>query len=487
MGEVIEHNCGLALAHTLHDLHSMMLAQEHRGQEAAGICAVGDERIDVLKWVGGLGFFGKDNLYRIFPSTSYHTFFGHVRYSTSGKKDPRDILLGAHPHTVGGSVIDHGNHILILGCEKAMVQNGNVDVSSLEGIVRANLKTGCDTEALLHYYAEQGARNILRNIPGAYTLIVADQRRKEIMVMRDPTGIRIGVLGVKGGKFCVASEDTAIRKNGGTPQGDLSPGAIYYFDHDGQIVKTQVIDETEIEGNLAHCMFEYLYLADPDSVIDGVSVRFLRGLLGSQMAREYAPEVDFVTYVPRSPEAAAKKYAEILGVPCFDVFYKPNSRRSFIEGTTEARVAVTKENFFLLPSAMERIAGKRCIVVDDSIVRGTVVRRVQELLYTEAKVANAELFSYTPPIGIIGDDGIPRGCLYGVDMPPTDKFITRIDGRNATGKQINKRAGMPVRFLSRAGLNSVFERVGLPPTELCMYCIGGKAPYKRNARLPINV
>lgn len=488
MGESIEHNCGLALAHTLHDLYSMMEALEHRGQEAAGVGAIGNSSIDVLKWIGGLRKFKKDDLHRLFPSNGYHAFIGHVRYSTSGKKDPNEILLGAHPHTIGGTVINRGSHMLIRGCEKAMVQNGNVDISSLEGIIQSELKTGCDTEALLHYYAQQGARNILRKIPGAYTLIIADKSRREIMVMRDPTGIRVGVLGRKGEKYCVASEDIAIRKNGGTPQGDLSPGAIYYFDANGQIRKNQIIDGRTVEKNLAHCMFEYLYLADPESVVNGVSVRRVREMLGLQLAKEYFSKIDVVTYVPRSPEAAAKRYAEELGVPCIEVFYKPNAERSFIQGTDEARVAVMRENFFLLPAAMEKIAGKRLIVIDDSIVRGTVVRRVQELLFTEARVASAELLSYTPPIGIIGDDGIPRGCLDGVDMPPTDKFITRIDGdspRNATEDEINFRAGMPVKFLSRAGLNSVFEKVGLPPANLCMYCIGGKAPYVRKTSLPI--
>ncbi|HLC52071.1 MAG TPA: hypothetical protein VJI98_02400 [Candidatus Nanoarchaeia archaeon] len=490
MGESIEHHCGLALAHTMHDLYSMMEALEHRGQEAAGIAAVGTRSIDVLKWVGGIRGFGRENLERIFPFDDYHTYIGHVRYSTSGKKDLGELLKGAHPQTIGGRVINHGNHMLVLGCEKAMVHNGQIDVLSLEGIVNKNNPSpGCDTEALLQYFAEQGARNILRRIPGAYTLIIADRSRTKVMVMRDPTGIRIGVLGSKGGKSVVASEDIAIRKSGGVSQGDLSPGAIYYIDNNGQVEKKQIIDNAGIEAKLAHCMFEYLYLSDPESVIDGVSVRRVRELLGQQLAKEYAPkDIDFVTHVPNSPEAAARKYADELGVPFLNVFYKPNARRSFIEGTNEARKTLMRDNFYLLPSAVDIIKGKKIVVIDDSLVRGTVVTRVRELLYQEARVDGADFLSYTPPIGIIGNDGIPRGCMYGVDMPPTDKFIARIDGanpRNATSAEINEKIGMSVKFLSREGLDQVFNKVGLPPTNLCQYCIGGEAPYNRNQILRV--
>lgn len=490
MGEALEHKCGLVLAYTLHDAYAMIKNLQHRGKEAAGIAAVGDSRIDVLKWVGKVDRFDREDLHKLFPGNNYHIFLAHVRYATHGRKEREQILLDAHPHTLGGTRIDHGDHVLILDCDAAMVHNGQVELSSLEGVIQSELKTGCDTEALLHYYNHAREHQLLQNVEGSYTLALADLKRKEVIVMRDRTGIRAGALGMKGGKCCVASEDIAIRKNGGKSRGDLEPGAVYYFDPYGKYHKEQVIDKKEVKQKRAHCMFEYLYLADPESVVNGLSVRHVRERLGQQMAQEFHPQdFDFITYVPRAPEAAVRCYAEEIGVPFLDVFYKPNSDRSFMSSTQSERSASIKSNLFLLPSVIPQIRGKKVLVVDDSIVRGTVVKRVKELLFNVANVNKAIIFSYTPPIGIVGDDGIPRGCMYGVDMPPDDDFIARVHEagklRNATSEEINTKAGMPVRYLSPEGLNAVFDEIGLGHSKLCMYCIGGKQPYPRNDLVPL--
>lgn len=476
----MEHKCGLVLAYSLHDTYGMIKDLQHRGKEAAGIAAVGNTRIDVLKWVGRVDRFDREDLHKLFPGNDYHTFIAHIRYATRGRREREQILLDAHPHTIGGTAFDNGDHTLIMDCDAAMVHNGQIDVNDLEGIVARQLKSDCDTEALLHYYREVGERKLLRAVKGAYTLIIADKARKEVIVMRDSSGIRVGALGTKGEKYCVASEDTPIRRNGGKPQGDLRPGAIYYFNPHGTFSKEQVIPLEEVERNLSHCMFEYLYLASPESEINGVGVRRVRERLGEEMAKEYRPDIDFVTYVPRAPEAAARKYAEMLNVPFREVFYKPNADRSFMTSSQEDRDRSINSNFFLIPSAIPVIRGMRGIIVDDSIVRGTVSRRVRNLLIDEAGVKEATFFSYTPPIGIIGKDGVERGCTYGVDMPPNDKFIARMKRlvpRNATLEEISRKAGMSVNYLSREGLNAVFDDVGLSHLKLCMYCIGGEKPF----------
>lgn len=500
MGEIIEDKCGVVLAFSLQDTFEMMKDLQHRGREAAGIAAIGKDRIDVLKWAGEVRRFDREDLHQIFPGDDYFAYMGHVRYATRGQKDLQAILQDAHPHTLGGKVIDNGNHRLVLDCQAAMVHNGQVQLSLLEDKVsKSILQTGCDTEALLHYYHEAGERELLRNIPGAYTLIIADKSKTDILVLRDPVGIRLGMLGFKDDKFCVASEDVAIRKNGGKVIGDLVPGAVYYFASNGKYVKDQVIpkegikknclEQKELDGYLeqktALCFFEFLYLSHPQSVIEGRSVQGLRQLLGKELAKEFKPaDADLVTYVPRSPEMAAQQYAEELGTPFVKLFYKLNGERSFMGSTARTRAKSIDENLFLRPNAISAVEGKHVVVIDDSIVRGNVLKRVRKLLMQEAGAAKVTVCSYTPPIGIVGEDGIPRGCEYGVDMPPEDKFISRIidkeDGRplhNATLEEISRKAGMSVHYLSHKGLAHVFEQVGLPFTKLCSYCIGGKRPY----------
>ncbi len=483
MSEIIDHKCGIILAYTLHDAYNMMAELQHRGREAAGIAAIGPDRIDVLKWIGRVRDFDRGDLHRIFPGKNYHAFMGHVRYATKGRKTPDEILVDAHPHVIGGTIINHGAHQLILNCEMAMVHNGQVDVSSLEQIVKENLRTGCDTEALLQYYAEVGERELIRTVPGSYTAIIADRKKRDVIVIRDPSGNRPGFIGRKGEKHCAASESIAIFKNGGTSLCDLTPGTIYYFDPNGSVDKKAIFSTPDLNQRRAHCMFEFIYLAHPDSVIDGVSVHAFRTLLGKELASECSHlNADIVTYVPRSPELAAASFASASGIDPVDVFYKTDGQRSFMGSTPDERQKAIDSNLYLIPSAIERIRGKRVIVIEDSIVRGTVARRVRDLLIQEAGVAEATLCSYTPPIGIIGVDGIARGCEYGVDMPSTDRFIARIerDGtppRNATVDEISQKAGMPVRYLSTAGLARVFEKLGLPFNGICSYCIGGKKPF----------
>ena len=128
------------------------------------------------------------------------------------------------------------------------------------------------------------------------------------------------------------------------------------------------------------------------------------------------------------------------------------------------------------------------ILLDDSIVRGNNSKRARQLLYEECKVKKAYLVSYTPPIGIVGQDGIPRGCTFGVDMPPDpppgDEFIAR--GRNQ--EEISRAMGMPVVYISPQGMFKAFERAGIPEANLCTYCIGGKYPFTDfSTDLPVGV
>ena len=472
MAEVIRHNCGLSVAHTLHDAYRFIQSLQHRGREAAGIAAVGDGRIDVIKWKGGVSRFDVTDLHKIFRSPNYHTYMAHVRYATRGSKDM--ILEEAHPHVIGGTIENRDNHIMIWDCDMAAVHNGQVDTVFLKDSAPEHMYSSCDTEALLYLYRDHGEYNFLKEVPGAYTMAIADKRKRDVIVMRDRTGIKPGVLGWKDGKYGVASEDIAFRKNGGEYVEDLEPGTIYYLTPEGDFSK-----EVVVETNLAHCFFEWNYITDLDSIVNGVSVRRIRESLGEVLSEEFQPgDADFVTYLPRCPEVAARSYAKKADLPFQPVFYKMRGERSFQGSNADERKESIGQNLHLLPGMAQKIKGKTVILLDDSIVRGNNSKRARDLLYEEAGVEKAYLVSYTPPIGIIGDDGVPRGCTFGVDMPPDpppgDKFIAR----NRTVTEVGQAMKMPVVYLSMEGMLKAFERAGLPERDLCTFCIGGRMPYE---------
>ncbi len=471
MAEGIRHNCGFCVAHTLHDAYSFIRSLQHRGREAAGIAAVGDGRIDVIKWAGGVDRFDVTDLHKIFPSPSYHTYMAHVRYATRGRKD--QILADAHPHVVGGQVEARGNHILISNCELAAVHNGQVDRQFYENISPDQVQSSCDTEALLYIYRQRGEYDFLRQIPGAFSMAIADVRKRDVISLRDRSGIKPAVLGWKDGKYGVASEDIAFRKNGGEYIEDLEPGTIYYLTPEGDYTKQKLLDPMP-----AYCFFEWNYITDVDSRINGVSVRRIREALGEALAEEFHPDdVDLVTYLPRCPEVAARAYAKKAGLQFDTVFYKMRGERSFLGTTAAERRKSIGENLHLLPGKSDELEGKTVILLDDSIVRGNNSKRARQLLYEGCKVKKAYLVSYTPPIGIVGQDGIPRGCTFGVDMPPDpppgDEFIAR--GR--TQDEISRTMEMPVVYISLRSMFKAFERAGIPEANLCTYCIGGKYPF----------
>ncbi len=473
MSEEINHNCGLCVAHTLHDTYSFIKSLQHRGREAVGIAAVGNEKIDVIKWKGLVDRFDVTDLYKIFPGPNYHTYMAHVRYATRGRKDR--ILEDAHPHVIGGKIENKDDHILITDCEMVIVHNGQVDSKYLNVVDKNFLQTGCDSEALLHLFRRKDGYKILKEIRGAYTLAVADKKRKEVVVLRDRTGIKPGVLGWKDGKYGIASEDISFRKNGGEFIEDLDLGSIYYLNPDGSYNKEKVVDP-EIE----YCFFEWNYLADVDSILNGISVRRVRESLGEILAEEFHPDdVDLVTFLPRCPEVAARSYAKKLNIPVEYIYYKARSERSFQGSTADERKESIDKNLYLLPhvgetSIKEFLKGKKVILIDDSIIRGNNSRRGRDLLYKMGEVEDACIVSYTPQVGIIGDDEIPRGCMFGVDMPPNDDFIAR--GRSL--EEISNKMGISATYISLEGMLRAYEKLGMPRKHLCTYCVGGKHPFE---------
>jgi len=219
-------------------------------------------------------------------------------------------------------------------------------------------------------------------------------------------------------------------------------------------------------------------VANVDSIIDGVSVRRIRETLGEILAEEFLPEgADYVTFLPRCPEVAARSYAKKTGIPFEPVFYKMRGERSFQGSTAQARKRSIDGNLHVLPGLRKRFQGRTVIMIDDSIVRGNNSVRARHLLYEELGVKKAYLVSYTPPLGVVGADGIPRGCMFGVDMPPHPPEGEEFVARGRTVEEIGEHMRMEVVYISPEGMQRAYNRAGLTETQLCTYCIGGRHPF----------
>ncbi len=466
MDEVIQDHCGWCVAYSLHDTYSFLRSLQHRGREAAGIGGVREDgKIDVVKWIGTLDRFSLNSLSQVFAQHTYRIWIGHVRYATAGRKEPAELLQDAHPHAIGGREIHKGNHIIILGCEAAIVHNGQVSHPSFD-------LESCDSPQLLRYYLRNGIEDALNNVRCAYSAAIAEHG-KGVLAFRDVTGIRPGVIGVKDGRRCAASEDHALVVNGGRPVRDIIPGSVHYLDLEGGYHWKQVASSLP-----CYCMFEWQYLLGPNSVADGLSVRVHRESLGKQLAREFCPsDADFVTFLPESPESAARVYAYESGIPFLEgVFYKMRQDRAFQGSTPEDRVTSIRENLHLSPDMRAALEDKVVIVIDDSMVRANNIKRARDLLRNEAHVRKIYYVLYTPPIGLFDVHGRTRGCLYGVDMPPHDNFVIRGNERNLTEREISEKIGVEVKYISLEGMLQTFDRSGIKRENLCTYCVGGRGP-----------
>ncbi len=488
MSDLVQCKCGICVTHTLHDCYNFLYSLSHRGQEVTGIYGQAtDGKIFCLKWLGPpKRVFDLTDMHKIFSTgREFHTFGGHVRYATQGEKIPRQLLESGHPHVIGGEIEDHGDHLFISNAEMALIHNGEVAAEHLGSIDCRRITTDCDSERLLHFIRQNGPDQTLRTIPGSYTLAYVDIRTSKTIVLRDQTGIRPGVLGQKDNMFVMASEDIAFRKNGARLIEDLEPGSIYYLYPDGRCGPHRQV----AVGSHHLCFFELHYFSHPGSTVDGIPIHNIRRLLGQALARRFPfPGADLVTYLPRCPEPAALAYAAELGLPFANIFYKANQERSFIGSTPRSRRESIKRNLNLLPSleitymisenpivynSRSFLKGKTVIVIDDSIVRGNNSRRVKEILCQEAGVKKVIFLSYTPPVGIIGSDGLPRGCNFGVDMHPEGAFISR----NRSEDQICQALHMTVRQLPLADLAAVYHQFGRSLDDFCTFCIGGPRPF----------
>jgi amidophosphoribosyltransferase len=379
-------------------------ALQHRGQEAAGIVAYDGEQFHAHRGMGHVGenFSSKEVIGRL-PGRSA---IGHVRYATTGEVAMRNVQPLFADFEFGGLAICHnGNLTNSYHLRRQLVRRGSLFQST------------SDTEVIVHLIAtslkqsiEERVIDALRQIEGAYSIAAISQ--EGIIGVRDPLGVRPLVLGRLGDAWIIASETCALDIIGAEFERDVEPGELVIIGPNGlRSIKPFG------RGRRRLCIFEYIYFARPDSVMDGVSVYESRKRIGAELARESHVDADLVIPVPDSGVPAAIGYAEECRLP-FELGIIRNHYvgRTFIEPTDQIRHLGVK----LKHNANRvKIEGKRVILVDDSIVRGTTSTKIVAMV-RQAGAREVHMRISSPPT--------THSCFYGIATPERDKLLaSRMD------------------------------------------------------------
>lgn len=421
-----------------------LFALQHRGQESAGIVsAKGSDCPFVHHKDMGLvsQVFRPDDLERLTGTRA----IGHVRYSTTGSS----TVKNAQPF-----VVDTGRGQL------AIAHNGNlVNAAQLRQELEAHgsiFQTTVDSEIVLHLLAQPrgtgGVLSALRRIEGAFSIVLMGER--EIIGFRDPNGFRPLCLGKKDGAYVLSSESCAFDLIQAEYIREIEPGEVVVIDESG------IRSEWPFRNaRSSFCIFEYVYFARPDSNISGVNVSKARVQMGRELARAHPVEADLVVPVPDSGIYAALGFSEELGIPYYPAFVRNHYiGRTFIQPSQQIRDFNVRVKLNLVGEAVK---GKRVVVVDDSIVRGTTARsRVVNLREAGAKEVHMRISC--PPHKF--------ACYYGIDFPDPEKLLAN----QCTLEEIRTYLGADsIGYLPLEGMIQATTR---PASQFCTACFSGDYP-----------
>lgn len=424
-----------------------LYALQHRGQESAGIATSDGGAFNVRTGMGLVSqVFDEEDLAYLRGDMA----IGHTRYSTSGGS----LACNAQPLIVTDRQT---------GQPIALAHNGNLTNAETlrddlieEGVA---IETTADSELIAHLLAiapgtwEERFHYVMRRIEGAYSLAI--MTRDALFAVRDPMGVRPLCIGRTSNGWATASESCALEHLGIEMDREVRPG---------EVVKIDALGMTSFfpvgpARKLASCTFEYTYFARPDSQLGGTLLYEAREAMGAALAREFPVEADMVIGVPDSATAAAIGYAREAGIPFREGLVKNRYvGRTFIQPDQRIREAGVSLKFNALSAVLR---GKRVVVVDDSIVRGTTTPRVLALI-RKAGAAEVHMRITTPPI--------VSPCFFGVDMATKSELISA----NKSVEEIRQHIGADsLGFLSLEGLN---KATGQPSDTLCNACFTGVYP-----------
>lgn len=416
-------------------------ALQHRGQEGAGIVATDGE---FLRAVRGEGLVND-----VFDETKLEALQGkaaisHVRYATAGGSGLANVQPLLFNSTTGALAIAHnGNIVNATDLKRSLERQGSI------------FQTTSDTEVLAHLIKrshlqsfEERAKQALRLLKGAFAFLILTE--DFLMVAQDPNGMRPLSLGRLNGGFVVASETSAFDLIGAEVIRSVEPGEMLIIDDKG--VRSSYY--TEDRGR-AICSMEYIYFSRPDSDIDGINIHSARKRLGIQLAKEVQIEADIVTGVPDSSISAAIGFSEQSGIP-YEMGLIKNRYvgRTFIQPSQELRERGVKMK---LSPVRQVVNGKRVVMVDDSIVRGTTSRRIVNML-KEAGASEVHVVISSPPL--------KNPCFYGIDISSDSELIAA----NNSVEEMREIIGADsLSFLSVDGLLGAIGRS--PEAKNCGQCL----------------
>ncbi|MDR3364340.1 MAG: amidophosphoribosyltransferase [Clostridiales Family XIII bacterium] len=427
-----------------------LFALQHRGQEACGI-AVNDAGVISCRKGQGLltDIFNEKNLQKLKGASA----IGHVRYSTTGDSLAENAQPIAVSHMKGNLAIAHNGNLVNADALREEIElgggifhgTGDSEIIAYT-IVRERIHSASIEEAVL---------KAMRRIKGAYSLLAMSPRK--LIAARDPNGFRPLSIGMAGGKYIFASETCAIDAVGGAYLRDVEPGEVVVIE-DGKLISI----DSGLPVKKSFCSFEFIYFSRPDSIIGGIGVDWARREMGRALARENSVPADIVVAVPDSGLSAARGYSEESGLP--NVMGLVKNRyigRTFIQPTQGAR---EREVRLKLNPLSANVKGKRVVLIDDSIVRGTTSARIVSAL-REAGAAEVHLRSSAPPFRF--------PCYFGTDVPDQDALIAV----GHTEKELAEMLGADsVGFLSDVSLSRILEGAGCP---ICKACFTGDYPIER--------
>ncbi|PLR81310.1 amidophosphoribosyltransferase [Bacillus canaveralius] len=430
---------------TYYGLHSL----QHRGQEGTGIVTTDGE---VLKGVKGEGLVTEVFTAKAMEELTGRSAIGHVRYATAGGGGYENVQpLLFHSQTGSLALAHNGNLVNADALRHQLEGQGSI------------FQTSSDTEVFAHLIKRSGfpllkdkVKNALTMLKGAYAFLVMTE--SEMMIALDPHGLRPLSLGLLGDSYVVASETCAFDIVGAEFVRDVLPGELIIINNEG--IHSEMFS---MNTNRAICTMEYVYFSRPDSNIHGINVHTARKNLGKQLAIEAPIEGDVVTGVPDSSISVAIGYAEATGIP-YELGLIKNRYvgRTFIQPSQSLREQGVKMKLSPVRGVVE---GKRVIMVDDSIVRGTTSRRIVTML-KDAGALEVHVVISSPPI--------KNPCFYGIDTSTSEELIASSNSVEEIRKQIGADS---LTFLSVEGMVEAIGKNEDGETRgHCLACFTGKYP-----------
>jgi amidophosphoribosyltransferase len=421
-----------------------LFSLQHRGQESAGIAVSEDGRLTALRDLGLVTqVFDEQKLHGLKGDVA----IGHTRYSTTGSSQ----WSNAQP------LVQHGHSRTI-----ALGHNGNlVNADALRAELHAEdvkLRGTSDSEVIAALIAnadvplDEAVARAMRRLEGAYSVVALSEGT--LIAFRDPHGFRPLVIGKLHDDWVVASETCAFDLVGAEFVREVERGEVVLVDGDG-MRSLQAVEPPEAG---ALCVFEFFYLARPDTRLDGIEVHGARVRMGERLAQEAPADADLVLPIPDSGTPAAIGFSRALGIPFSEGLIKNRYiGRTFIQPDQELRRQGVRLKF----NPLAEVAGKRVVVVDDSIVRGNTTRAIVQMLF-DAGAAEVHVRISSPPV--IGQ------CFYGIDLADPEEMI-------AAGKTVEEvREYIGATSLAYLSLDGLVRSTRRPESDLCLACLTRRYP-----------